>query len=193
MCALDPSFAPETRLSADHQALSISELGKRIIDDCFSKMMYHESATIADGDIEALHDMRVASRRLRVALKVFGKCKGFRIPSEIRKTIREIGRELGAVRDFDVLILSFENDFETLHYDNIHALCVFREYCMLQREILRINLSNYVSQEPYQQFKTFFIGFRDLKIPEIRSEFTPSKIETFARKEIREKSLFLSL
>jgi CHAD domain-containing protein len=55
-------------------------------------------------DIERVHDMRVASRRLRAALEVFAPCFE---PKEHRMLLREVKRladALGARRDPDVQI-----------------------------------------------------------------------------------------
>lgn len=55
-------------------------------------------------DIEGVHDMRVASRRLRSALKDFSPYLNER--KSPRKQLREIARSLGAVRDEDVAIVA---------------------------------------------------------------------------------------
>ncbi len=54
-------------------------------------------------DPEAVHDMRVASRRLRAALALFGPCLP-RPAGEWRKAIRKVTRALGRARDLDVQI-----------------------------------------------------------------------------------------
>ena len=54
-------------------------------------------------DLEAVHDMRVASRRLRAALALLGPC----LPQQTddwRKVIRKVTRALGRARDLDVQI-----------------------------------------------------------------------------------------
>lgn len=67
-----------------------------------------------DGDADALHDMRVAVRRLRSALQNFEGEKGSpetslvaphvrREMQDWRKKLGRLGDELGAVRDYDVL------------------------------------------------------------------------------------------
>jgi len=59
-------------------------------------------------DIERVHNMRVASRRLRAALEVFAPCFE---PKEHRKLLREVKRlaaALGARRDPDVQIAQLE-------------------------------------------------------------------------------------
>lgn len=66
------------------------------------KMLRHESGTIAGDDPEELHDMRVATRRLRMALRLFaGHLDGEKM-RPVLKGLRQTGRALGAVRDLDV-------------------------------------------------------------------------------------------
>lgn len=58
-------------------------------------------------DVEAVHDMRVATRRLRSALTLFEPC----LPSRARrwrKGVRRITRALGRARDLDVQIETLE-------------------------------------------------------------------------------------
>jgi len=59
-------------------------------------------------DVECVHQMRVASRRLRSALPVFKDCfpKSFK---KWRKEIRAVTKVLGAARDLDVQILFLED------------------------------------------------------------------------------------
>jgi CHAD domain-containing protein len=68
----------------------------------FAKMLAHEAGTRAGDDPEELHDMRVATRRLRMAVRLF---EGFLDAEAMRpalKGLRRTGRALGAVRDLDV-------------------------------------------------------------------------------------------
>src|SRR4051794_35563392 len=58
------------------------------------------------GDIERVHDMRVATRRLRAALEVFAACFP---PAEYREALRDVkalADALGARRDPDVALAS---------------------------------------------------------------------------------------
>jgi CHAD domain-containing protein len=71
-------------------------------------MISFEKGTLDGSDIEALHDMRVASRRVQAVLKIFRGA----FPKRKFKTeyieIRSLIRALGEVRDFDVLIDKME-------------------------------------------------------------------------------------
>lgn len=77
---------------------------KITIERLAGQMMANLPGTRSGDDIEALHDMRVASRRLRAALRVFNKC----FPkSKLRAVVPEVQRvthALGTVRDIDVFL-----------------------------------------------------------------------------------------
>ena len=55
-------------------------------------------------DIEAIHQMRVASRRLRNALNYFKNCLPQKFAKEWQNEIRKITHTLGAARDLDIQI-----------------------------------------------------------------------------------------
>ena len=61
-------------------------------------------AVIADEDPEAVHAMRVSARRMRAAWRVFGDGFEREAVRRYRGELREIGAQLGRVRDLDVLI-----------------------------------------------------------------------------------------
>jgi len=75
-----------------------------LISGRFRRMMEHCAGTLG-GDPEALHDMRVSSRRLRSILQngrgVFRRPRRFR---RLENTIEEFTTALGQVRDLDVIL-----------------------------------------------------------------------------------------
>lgn len=60
-------------------------------------------------DFKYIHDMRVASRRLRAAIRVFSPCFAKKDIRRARKAVRRIARVLGLARDRDVQILFLKN------------------------------------------------------------------------------------
>jgi CHAD domain-containing protein len=64
------------------------------------------------GDIECVHRMRVASRRLRSVLSVFHECISEKRYSSWRKGVRSITRVLGDARDLDVQITFLQEYLE---------------------------------------------------------------------------------
>jgi CHAD domain-containing protein len=64
---------------------------------------FEQSADVLRGDdTRAVHDMRVAIRRLRSGLTTFERCFSARKARAMRHATRRIGRKLGLVRDADV-------------------------------------------------------------------------------------------
>jgi transposase-like protein len=83
---------------------SLAEAGRKVLGFHFGRMLTHEPGTRLGNDAEALHDMRVATRRMRAAFRVFGS--GFRQKSvkPLLAGSRATARALGRVRDLDVFI-----------------------------------------------------------------------------------------
>lgn len=63
-------------------------------------------------DIESIHQARVASRRLRAALKLFGRCFGGKEVKFWNKEIGAVTRGLGGARDRDVQIAFLRNKLD---------------------------------------------------------------------------------
>jgi CHAD domain-containing protein len=80
----------------------MAEAGRKVIRFHFARMLYHEPGTRLSEDSEALHDMRVAVRRMRSALDLFGPHLNPKTQHWIGRGLQRTGRKLGAVRDWDV-------------------------------------------------------------------------------------------
>ncbi len=94
---------------------SLEECARRIITTRLQEMMSFKSGAIDGTDIEYVHDMRVASRRLRAAMQNFADC--FARKKKFRrhlKRVEQITHTLGDVRDLDVLIDRFQKDAQTV-------------------------------------------------------------------------------
>jgi len=86
---------------------SVEQLARQVFTDLHQTIIFHESGSLA-GDVDSVHDMRVAVRRLRVALSNFAVC----VPKEDRKRLRlrleNLADALGGVRDMDVMIVALK-------------------------------------------------------------------------------------
>jgi CHAD domain-containing protein len=71
---------------------------------------YLDQASVAlpriadDGDSEALHDLRVALRRLRSCLKSYGEVLGDSVPHKLERRLRRLAQATGPGRDAEVQI-----------------------------------------------------------------------------------------
>lgn len=74
--------------------------------------MHAEIAGVMEAkDIEYIHRMRVASRRLRSALAIFEGCFSRKDFKSYSRDVRDVTRSLGTARDLDVQLAVLENIF----------------------------------------------------------------------------------
>lgn len=74
-----------------------------------SKEVFAHSEGVLDlGDVERVHDMRVATRRLRAALEVFEPCFPSKRHRKALKKVKALADALGERRDADVEIALLE-------------------------------------------------------------------------------------
>jgi triphosphatase len=85
------------------------EAGRKILRFHFERMLANEEGTREGKDIEALHHMRVATRRQRAAFRVVAPYFRRKSVRGFQDELRTAARHLGAVRDLDVLIEAAES------------------------------------------------------------------------------------
>jgi CHAD domain-containing protein len=83
---------------------SLPEAARKVLSFHFSKMQRREAGTRTGADAEDLHDMRVATRRMRAAWRVFDGAFKAGKTKKLRRHLERLADRLGAVRDLDVLI-----------------------------------------------------------------------------------------
>lgn len=74
----------------------------------FDDVLKQREAATDPTAIEGVHDMRVATRRLRGSLRDFGKVINCPPIKRITKSLKKLADELGTVRDHDVAIVALE-------------------------------------------------------------------------------------
>lgn len=91
---------------------------KLVLVTRFGELSHFRSAALDWSDPEGVHSMRVASRRLRSALRDFTPYLHKRRLSSVLKSLRDIADALGEVRDQDVAIMALEK----LHTHTAHEV-----------------------------------------------------------------------
>jgi CHAD domain-containing protein len=138
---------------------SLAEAGRKTLLYHFAEMLRHEEGTRLGEDIEELHDMRVATRRMRAAFDLFEQAFD---PKVIRRHLRGLkatGRALGAVRDMDVFIEKANHYMEGLSPDQCLGLEILVEAWQEQREIAREAMLAHLDSPDYASFKRKFNNF----------------------------------
>jgi CHAD domain-containing protein len=137
----------------------MSEAGRKTFRFHYRRMVFNEPGTRLGEDIEALHDMRVATRRMRSAFRVFGRFFQPRAVAPFRKGLKRTGRALGRVRDLDVFRAKIHAYLATLpeaQQDSLDKLLATLE---AQRQVDRERMLAYLDSPKYEQFKTRFGEF----------------------------------
>jgi CHAD domain-containing protein len=122
-------------------------------------MVYHEPGTRLGEDIEALHDMRVATRRMRAAFYVFGTFFDPKILSPHLKGLKRTGRALGAVRDLDVFRTKIEIYLDAEPPSQRGSLDDLLAVLGARREAARERMIAYLDSEKYARFRERFGQF----------------------------------
>ena len=91
-------------------AVTLGDAGRALLLKHWQRALRHEAGARTGGDIEDVHRMRVATRRLRSAFRFFGAYMALPRQDEIVAGLRVLARRLGAVRDLDVLIERLEHE-----------------------------------------------------------------------------------
>jgi CHAD domain-containing protein len=101
---------------------SLSTLAQAVLAGSRESLISHEAVVLATGDIEAVHQARVATRRLRSDLRTFRPVIQGDPLDGLRSELRWLGGELGRVRDADVLVDGIAAHACTLPHDERPAV-----------------------------------------------------------------------
>jgi CHAD domain-containing protein len=137
----------------------LAEAGKKVWSYYFAVMLFHEAGTIEGTDIEELHDMRVATRRMRTAFDVFGPAFDPKVMQKYLRGLRKIGRELGGVRDMDVILenaVKFRNKMIETLQPGFDPLVMAWQHTIDKR---RVKMIKYLQGADYQKFIVSFNHF----------------------------------
>jgi len=93
---------------------TFTEAGQRMLGERVEKLLEWPDEVLKNEDIEAIHKMRVASRRLRATLDAFEPCCRPRQFKNTYRHVKEMADILGTARDTDVML-------EGLHHQSKHV------------------------------------------------------------------------
>jgi len=135
---------------------SMAWLACRIFSYQFSCMLSHKEGTVKGEEIEELHDMRVAVRRMRAAAKVFETYLDTEQLEPHLKGLRRTLGSLGDARDLDVFREKAEKYLKTLPPGHEHDLDPLFTVLTEEREKARKSMIDYLDSEKYRAFKKDF-------------------------------------
>ena len=138
---------------------SMAEAARKVLRAQLDRMVRHERGTRDGRDIEELHDMRVAARRMRAALRVFRPYLDTTAYKPFRKALRRTGRTLGTVRDLDVFREKAQRYLDALPDERRSELAPLLAAWQMRHDAARQGMLTLLDSQAYAQFKNEFGRF----------------------------------
>jgi len=125
----------------------------RVIDVRADELIDHSARVLDLDDIECLHDMRVATRRLRAAMEVFRPCFP-REPYRVAlKEVKALADALGERRDPDVSIDALEAFSAEVGVSDRRGVAVLIEQLRSEQEVANERLQPFVTEKRLRRLR----------------------------------------
>lgn len=151
----------------------MAEAGRKILHFHWGQALAHEAGTLAGTDPEELHDMRVAIRRQRAALRIVESHFRRKALRPVREGLRTLGDSLGAVRDLDVLLAAARAHQATLAAGEADALQTLLDDWLRRREAARVQMVDYLGGHTHAVFRERYSAFLETPGAGARAEAAP--------------------
>lgn len=138
--------------------MSVGQVADAVMRKQCASFLWNEPGTRLGEDPEHLHDMRVASRRMRAALRLFRSALAPGEADSLRLQLREVARTLGAVRDLDVFIEQLGELSHHLVGANAEACEPLFRHLSLSRERARQQLMNLLDDLSFVSLKRALVS-----------------------------------
>lgn len=138
---------------------SMAEAGRKILLSEFVKMLQHETGSRTGEDVEDVHDMRVATRKMRSLFRLLDSYYKKAAIQDYKTELRHLASTLGGVRDLDVLIDNIRAYQSTLKPPQQADLQQAVDELDKQRESVRHELVDNLDSRLYRRLVKDFSKF----------------------------------
>ena len=128
------------------------EAGRKLFLFGLEQMLVHERVAKVGEDIEGVHKMRVATRRMRSAFDVFGDYLDADYYAGVRRQLRQTAHTLGAVRDLDVLLVKTQAYIDTTLESNAEPLQPLLDAVQREHKKARKALMKWLKKKKFDRF-----------------------------------------
>jgi CHAD domain-containing protein len=140
---------------------TLGEAGRKVLRMHLARMLHYEAGTRSGQDIEDLHKMRVATRRMRAAWRVFDGAYKPKVQRRYVHELRGVATALGEVRDLDVLLENLDTHLKDLLVPGRLAMEPLRVAWRRQREVERKRLTSRLDSKQYRDFVDDYLDFTE--------------------------------
>ena len=131
---------------------TFAQVAKRVLDSLGMTLLSFEKGA-ATGDVEAVHAMRVTTRRLRVGLSNFAVCFSKDFRRSLKRDINALADTLGRVRDLDVMVEALNKLQPEQPVSRRATIVRMRARLRTRRTFHAKRLSEYLRGEEYLNLK----------------------------------------
>jgi inorganic triphosphatase YgiF len=128
---------------------SVGAAARKVVTAQLARLRAADPGTRVGHDPEALHEQRVAVRRLRSAVRTFATGIPARQREHLAAELRWLGQELGAVRDLDVQLANLAGHAAHLGADAHQCLEGFQRHLESERTVRRAALVAALDSQRY--------------------------------------------
>ncbi|HEX4463152.1 MAG TPA: CHAD domain-containing protein [Solirubrobacterales bacterium] len=132
---------------------SFSQAAARVLKVRSKEVFAHSDGVLDLGDVERVHDMRVATRRLRAALEVFEPCFPRKRRHKALKKVKALADALGERRDADVEIATLEGLLDEAAEADRGALLALIEELRVRQAEANEALATYVAPKRLKKLR----------------------------------------
>jgi CHAD domain-containing protein len=137
----------------------LAEAGRKILRFHYERMRASEAGTLEGQDVEALHRMRVATRRQRAAFRIIAPQFRRKAIDAFRDELKTAAERLGGVRDLDVLIEAAERHQASLGPADARSFTPVLDDWRGRRRVARDELVAYLNADDYRSFTESYGAF----------------------------------
>ncbi|MBI5876932.1 MAG: CHAD domain-containing protein [Chloroflexi bacterium] len=138
---------------------TITRAGARIFEAQFARLRACDDGVRAGDDADAVHDMRVAARRMRSVFRLLGEHYPPAALKGVLKPLRDLARALGAMRDFDVMLEHAERYALRLSEPRRSAFRALTDDWQRQRAEAHQSAIAFLNEDRYVKWERTFEAF----------------------------------
>jgi CHAD domain-containing protein len=132
---------------------SFGDAAARAIEVRSKEVFKHSHGVLDLEDVERVHDMRVATRRLRAALEIFEDCFPRKRHRKALKRVKKLADALGERRDLDVEIELLQELSGEAADEDREALAALIEELRLRQRLANEDLAPFVARKRLKKLR----------------------------------------
>ncbi len=143
--------------------------GRHMLQERTKKFLEWPKEVLKHEDVEAVHKMRVASRRLRATLDAYESCCDPKIFKKVYRQVKRIADALGAARDADVMLLNLQGQLEHVKSEEQAGM----QWITARLEIFR--------QQKQKQLETILLALDEDKLEKQVESCIPERVASHGK------------